>query len=194
MELQAEAERRKRASILSSEGERLSEVNVAEGTKKRQVLLSEAARSDAINRAEGEAQSILLKAEATSTAISKIADTIEKHKMNRNENGTVINNNNTSGDDAIKLMIAEQYVDAFSKLAKESNTIIMNNAHGVNDVAGMVATAMGIYDKTIKSNSKRQQNISSSIDPNGFETNGTKLITHDDDGRNSHYDSTPQKD
>ena len=114
--------------------------------------------------------------------------------MNRNENGTVINNNNTSGDDAIKLMIAEQYVDAFSKLAKESNTIIMNNAHGVNDVAGMVATAMGIYDKTIKSNSKRQQNISSSIDPNGFETNGTKLIPHDDDGRNSHYDSTPQKD
>ena len=125
MELQAEAERRKRASILESEGERLSEVNVAEGKKRMQVL-----------SAEGEAQSILLRAEATATAISKIADRIDSH---RGADGS-------SGGDAIRMILAEQYVDAFGKLAKETNTIIMNNNHGVNDVAAMVTTAMGVWD------------------------------------------------
>lgn len=133
MELQAEAERRKRASILESEGERLSEVNVAEGKKRMQVL-----------SAEGEAQSILLKAEAQATAISKIAETIDGHRGKAGTGGG-------SGAEAIKMLLAEQYVGAFAKLAKESNTILMNtNGGGVNDVAAMVTTAMGIYDKTIK--------------------------------------------
>ncbi len=50
---QAEAERRKRAQILESEGDRQSKINVAEGDKAQVILSSEAAKQDAINRATG---------------------------------------------------------------------------------------------------------------------------------------------
>lgn len=53
MELQAEAERRKRAQILESEGARQSKINVEEGNKAGIILASEAAREDSINRAVG---------------------------------------------------------------------------------------------------------------------------------------------
>lgn len=53
MELQAEAERRKRAQILESEGSRQAKINVAEGDKAEVILKSEAAKMDAINRANG---------------------------------------------------------------------------------------------------------------------------------------------
>ena len=41
MELQAEAERRKRASILESEGLRESKINAAEGERQRRILESQ---------------------------------------------------------------------------------------------------------------------------------------------------------
>lgn len=50
---QAEAERRKRAQILESEGDRQSKINVAEGNKADIILSSEAAQQDSINRAMG---------------------------------------------------------------------------------------------------------------------------------------------
>lgn len=53
MELQAEAERKKRAQILESEGSRESLINVAEAKKKNTILASEGAREDQINRARG---------------------------------------------------------------------------------------------------------------------------------------------
>jgi regulator of protease activity HflC (stomatin/prohibitin superfamily) len=53
MVLQAEAERRKRASILTSEGDMMANVNIAEAEKQALVL-----------EAEGHAQSIIVKAEA----------------------------------------------------------------------------------------------------------------------------------
>ena len=51
---QAEAERRKRAQILESEGQSQSKINVAEARKMEVILGSEAARQDSINRAIGE--------------------------------------------------------------------------------------------------------------------------------------------
>lgn len=56
--LQAEAERRKRAQILESEGDRQSKINVAEGDKAQVILSSEAAKQDAINRATGQAVTV----------------------------------------------------------------------------------------------------------------------------------------
>ena len=58
MELQAEAERRKRAQVLESEGQRQSAINVAEGNAARVVLESQAAKEDAVNRAEGQAAAV----------------------------------------------------------------------------------------------------------------------------------------
>lgn len=50
-----------------------------------------------------------------------------------------------NGRNAAALNIAEQYVDAFSKLAKESNTLLLPSNTG--DVSTTVAEAMTIYHK-----------------------------------------------
>ncbi|CAN0599903.1 unnamed protein product, partial [Ectocarpus sp. 12 AP-2014] len=109
MELEVAAERQKRAKILESEGHRQAQINVAEGEKAQVVLNSEAAYTDQVNRAKGEAEAILFVAEATAKGIDIVAEAI-KHE---------------GGPDAVSLRVAEQYVEAFSKLAKESNTLIL---------------------------------------------------------------------
>lgn len=53
--LQVEAERRKRAMVLESEGTRESAINVAEGQKQAQILASEAQKAEQINKAAGSA-------------------------------------------------------------------------------------------------------------------------------------------
>ena len=53
MVLQAEAERRKRAQILTSEGEKMANINIADANKQAQIL-----------EAEGAAEAVILKAEA----------------------------------------------------------------------------------------------------------------------------------
>jgi regulator of protease activity HflC (stomatin/prohibitin superfamily) len=53
MQMQVEAERKKRAAVLESEGMREAEINVAEGKKKARILSSEAFRTEQINSAEG---------------------------------------------------------------------------------------------------------------------------------------------
>ena len=64
MELQMSAERRKRASILTSEGERESAVNSARGKAEAQVLDAEARQKSVVLAAEAEQKSIVLKAQA----------------------------------------------------------------------------------------------------------------------------------
>ena len=58
MQSQVEAERRKRAAILESEGMRQSEVNMAEGKRLSIILASEADKQANINRAVGECCSL----------------------------------------------------------------------------------------------------------------------------------------
>lgn len=53
MQMQASAERRKRAQILDSEGARQAEVNIAEGRRQAAVLASEAAMLEKVNIAKG---------------------------------------------------------------------------------------------------------------------------------------------
>ena len=64
MELQMAAERRKRAAILTSEGERDSAINSAKGQAESRVLEAEARKKAAILEAEAQKQAIVLKAEA----------------------------------------------------------------------------------------------------------------------------------
>ena len=64
MELQMNAERRKRAAILDSEGERDAAINSAKGKAEAQILDAEARQKAAILAAEAEKQAIVLKAEA----------------------------------------------------------------------------------------------------------------------------------
>jgi predicted metalloendopeptidase len=46
------------------------------------------------------------------------------------------------GMDAVNLKVAEKYVEAFSKVAKEGNTLILPG--NLADMGGMVAAAMSI--------------------------------------------------
>lgn len=51
--VQVEAERKKRATVLESEGTRESAINVAEGRKRAQILASEGEKAEQINKAAG---------------------------------------------------------------------------------------------------------------------------------------------
>lgn len=64
MELQMAAERRKRASILTSEGDREAAVNSAKGKAEAQVLDAEAQQKSVILAAEAQQKSIVLRAQA----------------------------------------------------------------------------------------------------------------------------------
>ena len=128
MELQVAAERQKRAEVLDSEGKRQSQINIAEGIKQEVVLKSEAAMTDQINRAKGEAEAILQVAKATAEGIELVAVSIEK----------------SGGEKAVALRLAEQYIEAFSKLAKENNTLILPAK--TDDAGSMVAQALSIFN------------------------------------------------
>eukprot|EP01134_Creolimax_fragrantissima_P002724 CFRG2724T1 len=127
MQMQVAAERKKRASILESEGARDSAINRAEGQRKAVILSSEAEMSNLINLAKGEADSIRFKAEATAASIKKIAEAT-------NING---------GSAAMQLSVAQQYVSAFAEVAKESTTLLL--PANVSDPSSMIAQALSIY-------------------------------------------------
>lgn len=133
MELQVAADRKKRAEILDSEGKRQSAINIAEGEKQNIVLRSEASLTDQVNRAKGQAEAIRAVAIATAEGIREVAKAIQEK----------------GGADAVALRVAEQYVEAFSELAKESTTILLPSNPG--DAGSMVAQAMSVFE-TIKKN------------------------------------------
>lgn len=128
MDMQAEAERRKRAEILDSEGERQAYINVAEGKKKAAIL-----------EAEGGAAAILARAEASAEAINRLSVAIGKR----------------GGNDAVSLQVAEKYVEAFGRVAKESTTLLLPAAS--SDPATMVASALAIFGNLQSQQQKRTE-------------------------------------
>ncbi|KAI1121046.1 SPFH domain/Band 7 family protein [Nemania abortiva] len=131
MHRQVTAERSKRAEILESEGQRQSAINIAEGKKQSVILASEALRAEQINRASGEAEAILMKAKATAAGIDAV--------------GSSIAAGGSSAQGAVSLTVAEKYVDAFGKLARESTAVVVPG--NVGDIGGMIATALSVYGK-----------------------------------------------
>ena len=120
MDMQAEAERKKRATILDSEGSQQSEINVANGARQATILA-----------AQGEAAAILAKAEATAKGINMLAESIGRR----------------GGKEAVGLRIAEQYVEAFGQIAQKGNTMLLPS--GMNDPSGMIAQALAIYGQVV---------------------------------------------
>lgn len=76
MEKQMQAERNKRATILTSEGEKEKQRLLSEGEKAAIVNKAEAAKQQAILNAEGEAAARIRKAEAEAIAIQKITEAV----------------------------------------------------------------------------------------------------------------------
>ena len=126
MQQQITAEREKRALIAASEGRKQEQINIATGEREASIQRSEGERQAAINRAQGEAGAIVAVAEASALAIQKIGNAIQS----------------PGGIEAINLQVAEKYVDAFSNVAQEGNTLILPG--NLSDLGGMIATAMSV--------------------------------------------------
>jgi regulator of protease activity HflC (stomatin/prohibitin superfamily) len=129
MEKQMRAEREKRAVILGSEGARDAAINEAEGAKQQVIKASEANKQQRINEAEGEASAILAVANATAEGLRTVANAIQV----------------PGGLDAVRLRVAEQYVDRFGAIAKAGNTMIL--PANVADVGAMIALAMNVIQQ-----------------------------------------------
>ena len=78
MEKQMQAERNKRATILTSEGDKQAQILQSEGDKAAMINKAEAAKQRAILNAEGEATARIRKAEAEAVAIEKITEAVGK--------------------------------------------------------------------------------------------------------------------
>lgn len=76
MEKQMQAERNKRATILTSEGEKQAAILQSEGEKTSTINRAEATKQQAILFAEGEATARIRKAEAEAIAIQKITEAV----------------------------------------------------------------------------------------------------------------------
>ncbi len=117
MEKQMGAERERRVSVTTSEGYRQAQINEAEGDKQAQIL-----------RAQGTAESLTIEASARAEAIKTISEAI----------------NSDGGSAAVAQQLAEQYIKAFEKLAREG-TVALLPADG-GDVSGMVAKAFTAFN------------------------------------------------
>ncbi|KAG5511468.1 hypothetical protein JKF63_07431 [Porcisia hertigi] len=137
MDLQAEAERKKRKLILESEGESTATINRANGMKIAQQYVADAQKYTAERQSEGAAAAIRIKAAAVSDNISIISEAFEKAKH---------------GNEAISLRVAESYIEKFGELAKESNTVVMSQP--VSDPAMFSAQALAVFNTVATSAGK----------------------------------------
>ncbi|RSZ60344.1 paraslipin [Massilia atriviolacea] len=126
MQAQITAEREKRALIAASEGRKQEQINIATGEREAAIARSEGEKQASINRAEGQAKAIVALAEANADALRQIGAAIRE----------------PGGQDAVNLKVAEQYVDAFSELARTNNSIIV--PANLGEMSGLIASAMHI--------------------------------------------------
>lgn len=126
MQAQITAEREKRALIAASEGRKQEQINIATGEREAAIARSEGEKQAAINRAQGQATAIVAIAEASADALRKTAAAIRE----------------PGGTDAVSLKVAEQYVSAFSQLAKTNNSLIV--PANMSDISGLIAGAMQV--------------------------------------------------
>ena len=104
MEKQMQAERNKRATILTSEGDKQAQILQSEGDKAAMINKAEAAKQRAILNAEGEATSRIRKAEAEAVAIEKITEAVGKSTNPAN------------------YLLAQKYIQMMQQLAEGDKT------------------------------------------------------------------------
>lgn len=98
MEREARAERLRHADILHSEGQRQALINKADAEMQAQMRMSQARQMDIVNQAIGEAHAIQERGEAIANAMRDVAEVV----------------NEPGGEQALRLRIAEQYINAYA--------------------------------------------------------------------------------
>ena len=138
MQQQITAEREKRAVVAASEGRKLEQINLATGAKEAAIAQSEGEKQAEINKAQGQAAATLAIAQATAEALRMVAEAT----------------NAPGGMNAVNLQVAEKYVEAFSKLAKEGNTLVV--PANLGDLSTLITSAMTMVKGTGSANGATQ--------------------------------------
>ena len=124
MELQMAAERKKRAAILTSEGERDSAINSAQGQAEARVLDAEAMKTAEILKAEAARQQQILKAEATAQALDILSQKLSSDPHAR---------------EALQFLLAQNYLDMGISIGNSESSKVM-----FMDPRNIVATLEGV--------------------------------------------------
>ncbi len=124
MQQQITAEREKRAVVAASEGRKLEQINLATGAKEAAIAQSEGEKQAEINKAQGQAAATLAIAQATAEALRMVAQAT----------------NEPGGMNAVNLQVAEKYVEAFSNLAKQGNTLVV--PANLGDLSTLITSAL----------------------------------------------------
>ena len=125
MEKQMQAERNKRAQILTSEGQKAAEILASEGERTAIVNKAEAAKEQAILQAEGEAQARIRKAEAEAKAIELITQAVGKSTNPAN------------------YLLAQKYIQMMQELAEGDKTKTVYLPYEATNLLGSIG---GIKD------------------------------------------------
>ena len=125
MEKQMQAERNKRATILTSEGQKAAAILQSEGEKTSTINRAEAQKQQEILRAEGEAQARIRRAEAEAIAIQKVTDAVGQSTNPAN------------------YLIAQKYIDALQDIAGKGDTKTVYLPYEATNLMGSIG---GIKD------------------------------------------------
>jgi len=135
MELQMAAERKKRAAILTSEGERDSAINSAQGKAEARVLDAEAMKKAAILKAQAEQEAIVLKAEAErQQQVLKAKATAEAMEIVTDKLKY-----DPKAQEALQFLLAQNYLDMGKEIGSSESSKVM-----FMDPRSMVSTIEGM--------------------------------------------------
>jgi len=116
MELQMAAERKKRASILKSEGERITSINEAEGEARAATTNAEAEQKVTVLRAKAEAERQRVEAGGLKVAIETVATAIAESSSSTKESAV---------EGAVQFLSLIRYLETQSKFSSSNNTKII---------------------------------------------------------------------
>ncbi len=121
MELQMTAERKKRAAILTSEGDREAAINKARGLADSQLLNAEASQKAAILEAEGQKQSRILRAEAErQEQVLKAQGTAQAMQvLLQSMKG------NPQAQEALQFLLAQSYISMGTAIGSSDSSKVM---------------------------------------------------------------------
>ncbi|MCF0181765.1 MAG: SPFH/Band 7/PHB domain protein [Muribaculaceae bacterium] len=125
MEKQMQAERNKRATILTSEGQKAAAILQSEGEKTARINKAEADKQTEILRAEGDAQARIRRAEAEAIAIDKITEAVGRSSNPAN------------------YLLAQKYIDTLQEIARGNDTKTVYLPYEATNLMGSIG---GIKD------------------------------------------------
>lgn len=138
MEKQMTAEREKRSVILTAEGVKTSAITKAEGLKQARVLDAEGAKAEKVLAAEAFKESQILDAMGKAEAIRLVAEA-EANALRVIGEVAVT----PGGQQAVRLDLAKQAIDAHKAIAAESS-VIMTDGNTANNIGNTVAQAIAV--------------------------------------------------